>query len=92
MTHIVVVGPGGIGGTVAALLARTGQCKITLLGRPGAHVEAIPSSGLKFTGAEEFTVAVEVVDDPAALRVPPVWSPKYDHTIGPPIGERSEGI
>ena len=67
MTHIVVVGPGGIGGTVAALLARTDQCKITLLGRPGAHVETIASSGLKFTGAEEFTVDVEVVDDPAAI-------------------------
>tara|TARA_B100000700_G_scaffold313690_1_gene399098 strand:- start:2941 stop:3897 length:957 start_codon:yes stop_codon:yes gene_type:complete len=67
MTHIVVVGPGGIGGTVAALLARTDLCRITLLGRPGAHVEAITRSGLKLTGAEEFTVDVEVVDDPAAI-------------------------
>lgn len=66
MTHIVVVGPGGIGGTVAALLARAGV-RVTVLGRPGAHIEAIRSHGLRLEGEQGFTVEVEALDDPRAV-------------------------
>ncbi len=67
MAHVVVVGPGGIGGTFAALLARTGRTRVTALGRPGSHVDAIRSRGLVLTGAASFTADVEAVDDPSAV-------------------------
>ena len=63
-----MVGPGGIGGTFAALLARSGACNVTLLGRPGAHVEALRRDGLALEGLDEFTVDVEALDDPTRVK------------------------
>lgn len=40
---------------------------MTLLGRPGEHVEAIREHGLRLEGLDSFAVAVEVIDDPADL-------------------------
>ena len=63
MNDIVVVGPGGIGGPVAALLARAGHASVTVLGRPGAHIDAIRDRGLRLTGRADFTATVAAVDD-----------------------------
>ena len=42
MKKLIIVGPGGLGGTVAALLARKGECDaVTVVGRPGAHIDMI---------------------------------------------------
>ena len=67
MKNVVIVGPGGIGGTFAALLTRCGECHITVLGRPGAHVEAMREHGLRLEGLGSFVVPVEVLDDPARI-------------------------
>lgn len=65
MKKVVIVGPGGLGGLVAAQLARrTESCQVTVVTRPGAHAEAIRSQGLRLEGLDEFTVQLEVVDDP----------------------------
>lgn len=63
MKEIVIVGPGGIGGTVAALLARSGRASVTVLGRRGAHIEAIRDRGLRLTGRDDFTATVDAADD-----------------------------
>jgi len=68
MKKLVILGPGGIGGTVAALLARTGECKVTVVGRPGAHIDTIQKNGLRLTGIQEFTVQIEATDDAKSLR------------------------
>ena len=67
MKSIFVVGPGGIGGTIAALLARKGDCHVTVLGRRGAHILAIREQGLRITGLQDFTVPLDTVDDPAKV-------------------------
>jgi len=63
MKKVVIVGPGGLGGLVAALLARSESCEVTVVTRPGAHAEAMRRSGLQLEGLEEFTVHLDVVDD-----------------------------
>ena len=68
MKKVVIVGPGGLGGTVAALLGRGGACEVTVVGRPGAHIETIQKSGLRLTGLQEFTVQIDAVDE--AKRIP----------------------
>ena len=65
--NVVIVGPGGIGGTFAALLAHSDECHITVLGRPGAHAEAMREHGLRLEGLDSFVVPVEVIDDPAQI-------------------------
>ena len=68
MKKLVVVGPGGIGGTIAALLARTGACEVTVIGRPGTHINVIREDGLRLTGLEEFTVHIDATDDAEGIR------------------------
>ena len=68
MKKLVVVGPGGIGGTIAALLARTGACEVTVIGRPGTHINVIREDGLRLTGLEEFTVHIDATDDAESIR------------------------
>ena len=68
MKKLVVVGPGGIGGTIAALLARTGECEVTVVGRPGPHINAIKENGLRLTGLKEFTVPIEATDNAKSIR------------------------
>ncbi len=68
MKKLVVVGPGGIGGTIAALLARTGACEVTVIGRPGTHINVIRENGLRLTGLKEFTVHIDATDDAESIR------------------------
>ena len=68
MKKLVVVGPGGIGGTIAALLARTGECEVTVAGRPGTHINTIRKSGLRLTGLKEFTVHIEATDNAKSIQ------------------------
>ena len=69
MKKIVIVGPGGLGGTIAALLARKGECDVTVMGRPGAHIHTIQSQrALRLTGLQEFTVQIEATDAPKDIR------------------------
>ena len=63
MKKVVIVGPGGLGGLVAAMLERSGECEVTVVTRPGAHAEAIRRDGLRLEGLDEFTVPLNVVDD-----------------------------
>ena len=69
MKKLVIVGPGGLGGTVAVLLARQGECDVTIVGRPGAHIDTIQKQGaLRLTGLQEFTVQIDATDDPKGIR------------------------
>ncbi len=68
MKKLVIIGPGGLGGTIAALLARTGECEVTVVGRPGTHINTIRENGLRLTGLKEFTVRIEATDDTKRLR------------------------
>ena len=52
----VVVGAGAVGGTVAARLTRAGR-EVVLVGRPGAHLDALRSVGLTL-GAPDGTFTV----------------------------------
>ena len=63
MKEIVIVGPGGIGGTIAGVLARKNTCRVTVAGRPGPHIEAIQKNGLRVIGLAEFTVPIEAIDN-----------------------------
>ncbi len=67
---------------MAALLARKGECAVTVVGRPGAHVEAINQSGLHMRGLHEFTAEVEVVDHGLDVRECDVliFATKAQHT------------
>ena len=69
MKKLVIVGPGGLGGTVAALLARQGECDVTIVGRPGAHIDTIQEQRtLCLTGLQEFNVRIDATDDPKGIR------------------------
>ena len=68
MKKLVIIGPGGIGATIAALSARTGECDVAIVGRPGTHIDTIQKSGLRLTGLKEFTVQIEATDDAKSIR------------------------
>ena len=64
--RIAVMGAGGVGGCLGALLARAGN-DVSLVAR-GAHLEAVRSSGLRLqreSGA--FTVEARATDDPREI-------------------------
>ena len=68
--RIVVLGAGGIGGTIGARLHQGGY-DVALIAR-GAHGEAIREHGVTFaTPQERVTLAIPVYADPAAL----TWTP-----------------
>ncbi len=66
--RVVVVGTGGVGGLVGALLARAGA-EVAFVAR-GANLEALRTRGLRVEGAiGNFAVLpLEASDDPALLR------------------------
>ena len=69
MKKLLIVGPGGLGGTIAALLARKGECDVTVIGRPGAHIDTIQRQrALRLTGLQEFTAQIDATDDPKGIR------------------------
>lgn len=64
--RIAVMGAGGVGGCLGALLARNGN-DVSLIAR-GAHLEAIQAKGLRLKQDHaEFTVSMPATDDPAEL-------------------------
>ena len=64
--RIAVMGAGGVGGCLGALLARAGN-DVSLIAR-GEHLEAIQSSGLRLKqDAAEFTVQVPATNDPVEV-------------------------
>lgn len=63
MKNIVILGPGGLGSVIAALLAHKGDCGVTIVGRPGAHIEKIQGDGLSLKGLKELNVKVDATDD-----------------------------
>ena len=67
MKEIVIVGPGGLGGIYAALLGHRGQCSITVVGRPGPHIDAIKKDGLKLIGRQECVARINAVDDASEI-------------------------
>ena len=52
---------------MAALLARKSECEVTVLGRPGAHLDTIRKEGLRVNGMAEFTVELDAQDDAARI-------------------------
>lgn len=64
---IAVIGPGGVGGFLAALLCRAGH-NVTVLGR-GAHLAAICDRGITIESMTlgTFTVQPKATDNPADL-------------------------
>jgi 2-dehydropantoate 2-reductase len=65
--RIAVVGAGGVGGTLGALLARQGQ-DVSFVAR-GAHLEALQARGLRLRGMHgDFTLApVRATSDPRQI-------------------------
>ena len=64
--RIAVMGAGGVGGCLGALLARDGN-DVTLIAR-GAHLDAICSRGLLLKqDDDQFRVEVQATDDPAEV-------------------------
>lgn len=55
MTRYVVIGAGAVGAVVAARLYGIGR-EVVLVGRPGAHVDAITAHGLKVVGPRSTDV------------------------------------
>ena len=68
MKKLIIVGPGGLGGTIAALLARKGACQVTIVGRSGVHIDTIQRNGLCLKGLKEFTVQIDATDDAKSIR------------------------
>ena len=64
--RIAVMGAGGVGGCLGALLARHGN-DVTLIAR-GAHLAAIQANGIRLLREDdEFTVPVKATDNPAEV-------------------------
>lgn len=67
-----VVGPGAVGGVLAAALHR-GGAEVSLLGRAGQHLDAIRARGLRVSGGGgDLVLDVVATDNPTALPVPDV--------------------
>src|SRR5688572_2436662 len=66
--NILILGAGGVGGYIGALLTRAGHA-VTLVDRYRAHVDAINDGGLHVTGQESFTVRPTATSKPAAAAV-----------------------
>ncbi len=70
-----VVGPGAVGGVVAAALHRGGS-PVSLLGRAGTQLDAVRTAGLRVTGTalgrSDEVLHVPASDDPAELPPPDV--------------------
>jgi 2-dehydropantoate 2-reductase len=94
---ILIMGAGGVGGTIGGLLARSGE-DVTFVAR-GAHMEAINSNGLRVRSASagEFTVrapAVERPDGPTAPDLVIFCVKSYQNeqaveTVKPAVGDET---
>jgi 2-dehydropantoate 2-reductase len=78
--RVVIVGPGAVGAVLAGAFV-AGGCEVSLLGRPGPHLDAIASDGLRLRSAdaaelatpELAVVCVKSQDLPAAVRNLQSW-------------------
>jgi 2-dehydropantoate 2-reductase len=65
---ICIYGCGSIGGYIAAHLARSGRCDVSVVGH-GKTLHAIQTQGLRVIEQDDFTVPVRAVADPAELGI-----------------------
>ena len=72
MSRVTIVGPGGLGSTIAALLAHRTSCEVQIVSRPSAHIEAIRGKGLRLCGLDECTVQIDATDDPGSRVTTPI--------------------
>jgi 2-dehydropantoate 2-reductase len=63
--RIVVLGAGALGMVIAAYLARSGE-DVALIAR-GERAKLLATEGVRITGLEDFTVDMEIVEQPARL-------------------------
>ena len=61
---VLILGAGGVGGFLGALLARAGH-ELLFIDREQRHVDAINRSGLKVSGQESFTIQARATARPA---------------------------
>ena len=59
---VLILGAGGVGGFLGALLVRVGH-EVLFVDRAPEHVEAINRSGLKVNGQESFTIQAKPLPD-----------------------------
>jgi 2-dehydropantoate 2-reductase len=64
---IAVIGCGAVGSLFAAHLAKAGEVEVWAYDVWKEHIEAIRSSGLRISGASEFTVRLNATSDPKSL-------------------------
>ena len=64
---ICIVGCGAVGSLFAAHLARTGQHEIWAYDLWKPHVEAMRQSGLRLSGAADFTVRLNAAKESKSL-------------------------
>ena len=67
--RVLILGAGGVGGFLGALLVRVGH-EVLFVDRASEHVQAINRSGLKVSGQESFTIQARATSRPARE----VWS------------------
>ena len=82
MKTIVIVGPGGLGGPIAAALSRNKDVNVSILGRPGIHVNLINTTGLRVIGYRNFTADVKAFDNAKDISVCDdlIFTTKAHHT------------
>jgi 2-dehydropantoate 2-reductase len=66
-TRICIVGCGAVGSLFAAHLARTGDAEVWAYDVWKDHTDAIRKSGLRLSGAADFTVRLNATSDPKDL-------------------------
>ncbi len=64
---IAVVGCGAVGSLFAAHLAKAGEVEVWAYDVWKEHIDAIRGSGLRISGASEFTVRLNATSDPKSL-------------------------
>jgi len=64
---IAVIGCGAVGSLFAAHLAKAGEVEVWAYDVWKEHVDAIRGSGLRISGASEFTVRLNATSDPKSL-------------------------
>ncbi|MCI0403756.1 MAG: ketopantoate reductase family protein [Acidobacteria bacterium] len=69
MLKVCVVGCGAVGGIFAAHLARLEEVEVHAYDVAREHVEAINRSGLRLSGAADFTVRLQAATDPTKVPV-----------------------
>ena len=64
---IAVIGCGAVGSLFAGHLAKAGEVEVWAYDVWKEHIDAIRDSGLRISGASEFTVRLNATSDPECL-------------------------